>query len=185
LLSRLRSDTPQTFMRWLLTRKVHELENELKKERMTTPFGAEELAQGDDLITIKFDFRAIDRSMPYGDQDQSRFQAEVTVTWDQIISRVAPAIALGATEAAVKGAIGRIIGEKIDWGKTDLPKGCDPANINPKEEAMNCVRTQLLGLGYIQLEKPGMSTSVRWMLTKLGEAKMFNLLSMKRTPSDD
>jgi hypothetical protein len=156
-----------------LTKRVQELEAEARETKIPPPEVLAALSQENDLIRVTFSYEAYDGKKSLGRQTD-----EVSVTWNQIIARIAPIIALTAGEIAVKNAIGRLIEEQF---KFSLPKrDAFIKSITMAETSVQTIKIQLIALGLITVGKEGYSNTWQWTLTEHGKEKMFQVLSVKR-----
>jgi hypothetical protein len=165
-----------------LTRQVKDLQNQLAVLQAKPPEGSELLAQDSDPITLHFWYDVNDSSKSKNrvDYHLSREAASLTLTWDQIFARVAPVVAMHASETTVKNTFIRLISDKFEWDWSALPENGEIANVSLTEETINLLRIQLVALGLITVERGEYSAIPQWRLTKRGRDKMFAVVSVKR-----
>ncbi|MEY2495184.1 MAG: hypothetical protein QOJ45_1676 [Verrucomicrobiota bacterium] len=165
-----------------LTRQVKDLQIQLAVLQAKPPEGSELLAQDTDVVTLQFWYDVVDSSKARNkiDYNLGRETGRFELTWNKIFARVAPVVALQASETSVKNAIVRLINDKFDWSWDALPPNAEVTNITLAKETVNLLRIQLVALGLITVERGEYSAIPQWGLTKLGRDKMFAVVSVKR-----
>lgn len=165
-----------------LTRRVKELENELERNAMQVPVGAQDLSQGDELMDVEFDFTIYD-STKYRHQlgwILSRLRRNVCISWNKLFMRIAPILEVDASGIVVKNALGRLVEEQYDLrGELSAPEQTF-GDVSLAEESLQRIKIQFTGLGLIRTSKQAGSQVARWQLTPLGRQRMFELLSVPR-----
>ena len=144
---------------------------------MTTT-SAKGLAQGEDRVSIKYTFVA---SVSRWEHDGKKHVGELTLTWNEIFSAVAPGMIDEADEGHFRSALDGLVQAK------DLPnlrtivelKGMNLLGFRTNSDDFQTVKVQLRALGLIT--KSSRSRSVKdnstyWTLTPYGD----NLLTRLR-----
>jgi len=164
-----------------LRRRVEELQAELARSRTTAPKGTEDLAQGDELHTLRYSF-----SSRKGFDPSSNLTSTFQATWNDMFAVLAPLMINEASEGALKNGLDRICRDRnhdnLAKGK-DL-KDCTLSNFSLNGEDFQTIKVQLRALGLIA--KSGKARSVKdvatyWTLTPYGDEVMTRLRAIKRT----
>ncbi len=163
-----------------LRKKVDELEGELKKVRISPPFGAEKLAQGVEELELKYEFE-VGYELNFNSKE---YHSLFKTSWNKIFATISPIMIDEASESDLTMHISRHIEtstiqdikEKFPGMKLDL--------LVVEQESFQILKVQFLALGLIEKsEKPKRSVkdkSTYWKLTPYGDALMTELLAIPR-----
>lgn len=165
-----------------LRQRVDELESDLARARTTAPKGSEGLAQGDELHTMKYSFKARHRATYNSSSWIGTFQA----TWNSLFGVVAPLMINEASEPTLETALDRFVKEQnLDrLTKNKDLKDCNLEDFSLNEEDFQTIKVQLRALGLITKSDKSRSVkdvSTYWTLTPYGDEIMTRLRAIKRT----
>ncbi|MHC1689184.1 MAG: DUF4062 domain-containing protein [Methanothrix sp.] len=164
-----------------LRQHVDELQAELARSRTTAPKGTEDLAQGDELHTLRYSF-----SSRKGYDDSSNWTSIFRATWNDMFAILAPLMINEASEGTLKNGLDRFCWDRNHNNVAedkDL-KDCTLSNFSLNGEDFQTIKVQLRALGLIA--KSGKARSVKdvatyWTLTPYGDEVMTRLRAIKRT----
>jgi len=167
-----------------LRKRIEDLQEQLEQTASQSPSGTENLAQGEDRITLNFTFNA------YG---VSSYRAVATYTstssptWNELFAVVSPLLIDEASDRVLKQAFDQFV---RDQETRRLEKDKDLKDYNLRDFSLdqddfNTIKVQLLALRLIarSSKKKARSVSDRnayWMLTPYGESAMMSLRAIKR-----
>lgn len=151
--------------------KISYLEKSLEDAISGPPHGTENLAKGQEKITIKF-------------KDDSIFSTNkfdnVIYTWDELFNILGPHMMREAREYILSNAIRENIALKKGINSDDL------YHIKINDEDFQAIKIQLLALGLIQKSKikhTPSDTSTYWSLTLYGESYLLKLKAITSNKS--
>ncbi len=130
------------------------------------------LKQGDDLVTLGFDYSARTYRGSYID-----IVGEIDVTWNELFAEVSPILINEASESDMRGVFENLARKKPN-NVTSEYSDVSVDNITDSSFGMICV--QFKALGYIQLSEKKHSDQTYWSLTKYGEFVMTQLVAQRR-----
>lgn len=165
-----------------LRQRVDELEEELARSRTTAPKGTDDLAQGDELHTLQYSFRAYDNQT----HDETNWAGTFQATWNDLFAFVAPLMINEASEPSIQAALNQFVKNKNDDNlarKKDL-KLCELDRFALNREDFQTIKVQLRALGLIVRSEKSRSVKdvgTYWTLTPYGDAVMTKLRAIKRT----
>lgn len=148
------------------------LEKENRKISVEAPEGTAMLKQGDDLVTLGFDYSARTYRGSYID-----IVGEIDVTWNELFAEVSPILINEASESDMRGVFENLARKKPN-NVTSEYSDVSVDNITDSSFGMICV--QFKALGYIQLSEKKHSDQTYWSLTKYGEFVMTQLVAQRR-----
>jgi hypothetical protein len=166
-----------------LRQRVDELESELARARTTAPKGTEDLAQGEELHTLRYSFNARNR-LTY---DSSSWTGTFQATWNQLFGVLAPLMINEASEYRLKQAVDQYI---EDANRERLKKkkdieDCVLSAFSLNNEDFQTVKIQIRALGLIAKSEKSRSVkdvATYWTLTPYGDETMTRLRAIKKTP---
>jgi len=175
----------------MLRKQVELLKTELGEALTTSPQGTEKLAQGDDGIVLNFTYGAY--SSGHSFRADHTFDATLSVTWNEIFSRISPLLIDEASDTTLKTEIDRFISERASFTPEVEQVAINYSalkNFSLNNVDFNTIKVQLLALGLMTKSNKKKSRSVTdrsayWMLTPYGEKIMMSLRAIKRTISSD
>ncbi|MCH3992109.1 MAG: DUF4062 domain-containing protein [Prevotella sp.] len=150
------------------------LEEQVVLSENENPNDIDGLQQGDDKIKLKFDYN---KSSPF--MDDCTFSGEINLTWNQIISFIAPYLIDECSESRMKNVLNKNIQNLlINQGNYE---GDD---LSLHDSCFQIVKVQLLALHIIELSNKKHGAEVQcdvcWHLTKYGNRQMIKLNALKR-----
>lgn len=164
-----------------LRQRVDELQAELARSRTTAPKGTEDLAQGDELHTLRYSF-----SSRKGFDSSSNWSSTFQATWNEMFAVLAPLMINEASEGTLKNGLDRICWDRNydKFAKDKDLKDCKLSSFSLNGEDFQTIKVQLRALGLIA--KSGKARSVKdvatyWTLTPYGDEVMTRLRAIKRT----
>jgi hypothetical protein len=166
--------------------RVEDLESALAAATLRAPAGAEDLAQGEDLLEIKIDVPGtIDKGDGTGATELGFYF--VDTTWNEAFAAIAPLMIDEANESELKRALLHFLHQLAleDLENDDEIKDFDPDidMWDVFDESFQTIKVQLRALGYIkQSEKPKSLklSGTYWTLTPLGDQQMTRLRAVRR-----
>ena len=166
-----------------LRQRADELQAELARSRRTAPKGTEDLAQGDELHTLRYSFLSNIKGRTWGGTNwNGTFQA----TWNEIFAVLGPLMINEASDDALKNGLDRFSGDKngANLAKLKDLEGCTLTNFSLKDEDFQTIKVQLRALGLIAKSEKARSVkdlATYWTLTPYGDEVMTRLRAIKRT----
>ncbi len=158
-----------------------ELRQKLQQNVYSQPKGAEQLAQGEDLLTISLSYRGRNKKDVYEYSDVA-----ICTSWNEVFSIVAPHLLIEDTESNIKKVIyDYYIDKEIQAIREDAEK----KNLkNLKTDELNetefqKIKVQFKALGLItKSTKPKSVRNVGnyWSLTEYGDFVMTQLIAIKK-----
>jgi Domain of unknown function (DUF4062) len=163
-----------------LRQKVDELESELAKIRTTAPKGSEDLAQGEELHTVKFSFR-----MRNFESEYSTWTSTFQTTWNAVFRLLAPLMINEAAEHTLKTSLNNYISEQNMERllEDERFQGSSLMSFSLSEEDFHTIKVQLRALGLIIKSEKARSLrdlTTYWTLTPFGDETMTRLRAIKR-----
>lgn len=166
-----------------LRQRVDELEAELARARITAPRGTEDLAQGDELHTLRYSFRSKDVGMF---DDKKEWIGTFQTTWNSLFCILAPIMINEASEQVLKSEIDQFVEDqnRAKLVKNKDLKGCIMDRFSLNGEDFKTIKLQLRALGLITKSEKNRSlkdVETYWTLTPYGDEVMTRLRAIKRT----
>ncbi len=165
-----------------LRKRVDELEAELARARTTAPRGTEDLAQGDELHTLRYSIRVVNMAT----YDHGDWIGTFQTTWNSLFGILAPLMINEASEPTLESAIDQFVDDqnRVNLAKDKNLKGYTLNQFSLNPEDFQTIKVQLRALGLIT--KSEKTRSVRdvetyWTLTPYGDDMMTRLRAIKRT----
>jgi hypothetical protein len=165
-----------------LRQRVDELEAELARSRTTAPKGTEDLAQGDELHTLRYSLISQNK-ITY---DRWNLTKIFQVTWNEMFAVLAPLMINEASEDTLKDGLDRFCRDRNydNLAKVKDLKEFTLSSFSLNGEDFQTIKVQLRALGLIA--KSGKARSVKdvatyWTLTPYGDEVMTRLRAIKRT----
>ena len=156
-----------------------QLKEEIESFSTKAPVGSAELSQGNDRITINFNFAA-----NKGLFDFLSLSSSLILSWNDIFACVAPHMIEECTEDDFRMSINEHI-KKHSINSIDM-KNLDEYQISHFEiqnDSFNVIKVQLRALGLISLSNKKRTASDKntyWKLTPYGDYVMTQLLAIKK-----
>jgi hypothetical protein len=169
-----------------LRRKIDELEVEVAAAKVEAPQGSEELAQGNDTLSISGEYQLVLFPQHPPEDTQRRIQMnKVSVrrefvkemTWDAIFSSVAPKMLAPIHEDQMTQYIMRLLEFNIKAEEKSDPKFSHIHTLRMESSTFEVIKVQLRALGLITEEIVG--EEIAWKLTQYGDYRMNQLLAVK------
>ena len=171
-----------------LRNKVSELESQLKMISTSGPAGTEELAQGEDLFEIRFNYNVSTQSsfidIPIG-IDAKRYQSKFIISWNNIFSCIAPLMINEASEEILEKQLNGLIAsynhKNLSAKKEYAQKIISDYSIY--NDTFHTIKIQFKSLGLIIKNTKNRSvkdTDTYWTLTPYGDTVMTRLIAIKR-----
>jgi len=171
----------------ILTKRVRELEEELKKAKGRSPIKIEGLSDGNDVIHLQATFTV------YRDGESGKWPREVPVsnhttkipvTWNELFRAISPRITPTANDTAIKNGINDLLYDKFKTPRNLLKDGQWCGKVAVTTDSFNVIRIQFIALRLVTVAKERgeeKSKSVLlWRLTDQGEERMFTNLAVRR-----
>lgn len=165
-----------------LRQRVEELEAELARARTTAPRGTDNLAQGDELHTLRYGFHAYNRETYTGTNWAGTFQS----TWNSLFGFVAPLMIDEASEPTLKEAMDYFVEDQNqeDLAKKKDLKSCKLDKFSLSGDDFQTIKVQFRALGLIaksQKTRSVKDVETYWTLTPYGDEVMTRLRAIKRS----
>jgi hypothetical protein len=169
-----------------LTKRVSELEAELRKARGRPALDVSTLADGDDPFELSINYAVsvdVQKNNWTTPEVVARHAGSVIVTWNDLFRAIAPRIAPYANDAAIRNGINALLRERFPEPKHVL-KSQWISSVTLTDESYNIVKVQFSALGLITIGKEkneeGGSTGILWRLTESGTARITHALAVKK-----
>ena len=165
-----------------LRKRVDELQAELARSRTTAPKGTEDLAQGDELHTLRYSFSS-ENSINY---DRSNWTGTFQATWNEMFAVLAPLMINEASDYTLMEGLDRFSGDRNrnNLAKDKDLKDCTLRSFSLNREDFQTIKVQLRALGLIAKSEKARSVkdvTTYWTLTPYGDEVMTRLRAIKRT----
>jgi hypothetical protein len=180
-----------------LRQQIEDLQDQLLESQQALPSGIENLAQGDDVFTIKLNligFKPANVSAgKITDPPSSKnFQRSFETTWNKMFSVVSPLLIDEASDNILRSAIGSFLEEdaKDRLQTLDELQGYTIRRLTIDDEDFNTIKVQLLALKLITKSTKRKNRSVNdksayWTLTPYGENVMMSLRAIRKPNSEN
>ena len=185
-----------------LRKKIDQLQEQLQATRVSPPPGTDILAQGQDVIRIRFSYSTRPKSEARPESEAVDYLAEISsalslrsseknlnatvdLVWDDICYHVLPGMINETTDTDFFHSLGKLVREKA-W--ESLTARHDSKNLSlfaffVRGEDFQTIKVQLRALGLIQQStKPRAvkDTATYWTLTPYGDNVMTQLRAIRR-----
>jgi hypothetical protein len=150
-----------------LNSHIRQLQDEIEQIRIKAPAGAEELASGSEKFTLHNDYQAADR--------KTKTQ-KLTLTWDQIISRIGPLMFVRASESELIKSLTDLFPDPPDRYQYS-------SGTTLSRDDFHTIISQLRVLGIIVTsihKTAAKNPGVFWALTPYGEQCVLKLKAVKK-----
>ena len=171
-----------------LRNKITELEIQLETISNHAPAGAEELAQGEDLFVMNYNYKVSYPKTMWDislEDDSEYYTTNTEYSWNNIFAAIAPTMVNEALENVLKEQLNSTISdsnyEKLSKKKEFAGKIISDFKINDKD--FHTIVVQLKSLGLIIKSTKNRSvrdTGTYWTLTPYGDNVMTRLIAIKR-----
>ncbi|NTX15496.1 DUF4062 domain-containing protein [Myxococcus sp. CA056] len=168
----------------MLRRRISELESDSKEGgSLAPPKGTEGLSQGGDAFSVPVEYSV------FGDGDiykraGTRLEREISVTWDDIFSTIAPSMIDDVSNPSLRGKIRQFFWEETrDLVSLDLKSGEFIDSFEVSQEDIDTCVIQLRALGLIResdRQRSVKDTQSYWRLTTYGDLRMTQLRALRR-----
>jgi predicted DNA binding CopG/RHH family protein len=167
-----------------LKSNIELLESELEKAKSAAPEGTENLAQGDDAVSLSFqvDAQASDWRISTRDENHN---LQLLTTWNEIFAAISPLMIDEVTEATLRAKVNDFIVKKTieDLRKKFSKKQRTPRNFRIDDNDFHTLKIQFRALGMIteSIKKRGVHDKNKyWIITPFGDNVMTKLRAIKR-----
>jgi len=186
--------TAEEFLR--LRQQIEDLQNQLFEAQQASPVGIENLAQGDDIVKIKYGY-SLYKSPTYENgvlqhPSSKSFQESFETTWNKVFSLTSPLFIDEASDLTLKNAVASVIEEKVLEGlkEQDELKGYSMRKVTLDDDDFNMIKVQFLALKLITKSTKRKNRSVNdrssyWTLTPYGENTMMVLRAVRKMPEGE
>jgi hypothetical protein len=170
-----------------LKTRVSELEDQLSRERSAPPPGTEDLQRGDDPLPLEVKFTARPHSSTYPHKSDTRYQANIYPSWNEMFAAIAPMMINEVSEPELRSALKEFFSERVKAEFADTRQFKDHTIISAKakEADIDTCIVQLRALGLIGAsvkQRSVRDTRTFWTLTPYGDKLMVQLRALRRTP---
>lgn len=164
-----------------LRRQVDELQAELARSRTTAPKGAEDLAQGDEAHSFKCTLA----TRPPDDYTIKHWALDLSASWNEVFSAVAPLMIHEAPEPRLKEALNEFATERLlpQVRKMKDLEGHRLRDITVDDNDFQTVKIQLRAVGLMARSEKNRSvkdSGTYWTLTPYGDEVMTRLRAIRR-----
>lgn len=153
-----------------------ELKQKLREVSTEAPKGTDDLAQGEDTITVKYSLTV--RGSVRFQTETETFGRSEAYSWNTIFGSVAPTMINECTEDSIKECLEEYILKNSIY--KDIGKDC---YVCVEQESFDLIKIQLRALGYIELGKKKRAdkdNNTYWGLTPYGDYMMTKILARKK-----
>lgn len=160
------------------------LESELEKAKSAAPEGTENLAQGDDAVSLSFQVDAQTSDWRISPRDENH-NLQLLTTWNEIFAAISPLMIDEVTEATLRAKVNDFIVKKTieDLRKKFSKKQRTPRNFRIDDNDFHTLKIQFRALGMIteSIKKRGVHDKNKyWIITPFGDNVMTKLRAIKR-----
>ena len=164
-----------------LRRQIDELQEEISKIRISAPKEASGLAQGDELHSIQFTFKAKDEDEMWS----QTWKSKCDLSWNDIFGYIAPIMMNEASETSIRSSVNILIEMKNtdSISQSDKIGSVVSGSFKINDEDFQTIKVQLRALGLIV--KSDKNRSVKdsdnyWTLTPFGDESMIRLRAIRK-----
>lgn len=170
-----------------LTKKVAELEAQLKSAKAELRPNISDLADQDDMIelSVKVDICQESQKITWArHRIVAQIQGAVSISWNELFRAVAPKIAPIANDEGIRSAINGLLKDHYRPEAKKIKEGQMIGAVKLTENSFNIIRVQFVALGLVTVAKErhegGSLSNIRWRLTEIGEARMLHSIAIKK-----
>lgn len=167
-----------------LKKQVERLNKKLDEVRTQAPPGTENLAQGEDKISLAYTIEGIRRYYEYGSDDVNLLHKTIDLSWDFIFYHISPLMLNEANERQLKQGLNEMLDPFAQIAFGEVSRGyAGYRNCQIDQHDFHSVVIQLRALGLIaQSIKPRSvkDTELYWTLTPYGDSAMNKLRAISR-----
>jgi len=170
-----------------LTKKVSELEEELRRARGRPALNVSTLASGEDRVELSINYAVsadAKRNTWTTSEIVARYSGSITVTWDDLFRAIAPRIAPYANDTAIRNGSNALLKDRFPEPEQVLRKGQWVGSVTLTDDSYNVVKVQFSALGLTTIGKErnddGGTTGVLWRLTEEGATRITHSLAVKK-----
>lgn len=163
-----------------LRRTIDELKEKLSKAELEGPDGSVDLAQGDELYPVNFEFHSTDP-----DGVEWTFNRSVDISWDDIFQGVGSLMLDGMSDEQYRRTLNRIIESNyVESGEIETDEYLKEHaqfrkfSIDWRDE--QAIKMQFRALGLIEYAKARAGTGSEWKLTAYGDAALLKLCAIQK-----
>lgn len=166
-----------------LKEQVEALKFELEKSKNKVPEGTEDLAQGEDLIEIKFSVNAYTSNWNQSPSDKYH-KSQVLCSWNEIFSEISPLMIDEVSENTLRSKVNELIQKRRydDLSKKFAREDRKPTEFKIDDNDFQTIKIQFRALGLIteSIKKRGVHDKNKyWTLTPFGDNMMTKLRAIK------
>lgn len=176
-----------------LRQKIEDLQQEILDTQQLSPINTDSLAQGDDILTIKFSYTLYKSITAEGRLPQipssKTVQSSSETTWNKIFSLLSPLLIDEAADIFLKNAIISVLDDEVK-NDVHIQKELEGYSVRRtslvlNEDDFNMIKVQLLALKLIMKSPKRKNRSVNdrssyWTLTPYGENVMMVLRAVRK-----
>jgi hypothetical protein len=161
-----------------LRRRIEELESALESSQTEAPKGTEDLAQGNDALTIHYTYRGQDLV----DFESYGYHDALHTNWNEVFAAIAPLMIGEARDNELKAALNEFV--QVN-GASDRAGGrpMEMSGFTISESDFQTIKVQLRALGLITPNtrpRAVKDTATYWKLTQHGDDVMNRLRAVKK-----
>lgn len=165
-----------------LRKRIEELEAGLQAARTEAPEGTASLAQGEDTVDVRFNFKASPTGHSY---DATGYHHRLTTTWNAIFAAVSPLMIHEVSDRDFTDQVSGFIRDSVieDLRKSKELKGLKLLAFEVDDTEFQTVKVQLRALGLITKSTKPRSvkdTDTYWTLTPYGDTVMTRLRAIRK-----
>jgi|SRR5581483_3873808 len=146
-----------------LRRRIDDLEARIAENTSTAPTGTEDLAQGDETISVHFRYETPNTNGHHDGLD--------SLSWNAILSALGPILIQQASEQSLKDKIEEVLSNRYTDGQRSRIYG-----VYMRDEEFQQIKLQLRALGLIKVAGNGEAT---WTLTPYGDQLMTQVAAIR------
>lgn len=171
-----------------LRKRIEELEGELESERRSPPPGTEDLRQGDDVFEVSLTFVARPHGSTYPHSTDTRYNATIEPSWNEIFAAVAPKLINEASDQGLRTSLEEYFTQRAqsEFGDDDNLKEKILRGFDFRSADFDTCIVQLRALGLLTESRRKRSvhdTRTYWALTPFGDGQMVRLRALRKTPA--
>jgi hypothetical protein len=163
-----------------LRRKVEELQDKLEQSLLAPPIGSDELSQGEDELSVRFNIRTVVQDGHKGSRF-GHYLVIVKMTWNDIFALWGPLMLDEGSEPSLRLSLRHYFQSR--WGEAVANRiGETIELLSIDDEDFGTIKVQLRALGLIEIKKKNRSTrdkSTYWGLTPYGDKIVTQLRAVR------
>jgi Domain of unknown function (DUF4062) len=166
-----------------LRRQIEQLQAQIQASRTAGPEGSSQLAQGDELFELDYNFVA---TKTHYASDGAAFAASTFVSWNDIFSAVCPLMIHECGESDFLNAINAVVYQETEDEHRARKQfeGARLVNFKVSADDFQTIKVQLRALGLITKSTNSRSvkdTATYWTLTPYGDNAMTRLRAIRKS----